>query len=114
IFVTAADLDSAETARAYALGAVDFIRKPVSAEALRAKVGFFVELFNRTREARETRTRIDTLSEIAPVGIFHTDPAGACLWVNPRWCDIAGLSPEEAPGQGWTKGLHADDKRRVY
>ncbi len=54
-----------------------------------------------------------TLAEIAPVGIFQTDSAGDCLYVNNKWCEIAGLGADEAKGQGWVKALHPDDAQRV-
>jgi len=49
IFVTAYGEDE-HLARAYALGAVDFIRTPVVPEILRAKVSVFVELFRKSEE----------------------------------------------------------------
>jgi len=114
IFVTGFDPSSEEVARAYALGAVDVVSKPINPDALRAKVSFFVELYKRSFEARETRTRYDALSEIAPVGIFHTNAEGDCLWVNAHWCDITGLSPGEASGKGWANALHPEDRQRVF
>jgi PAS domain S-box-containing protein len=114
IFVTGFDPNPEETARAYALGAVDFVCKPVNPDALRAKVGVFVDLFHHARDAHESRTRYDALSEIAPVGIFHTDPAGDCLWVNDRWCEITGLTPKQAAGKGWAEALHPEDRARVF
>ena len=50
----------------------------------------------------------------APVGIFQTDEAGNCLFVNPRWIELTGLSLAEAKGQGWTSALHPDDRDRVF
>jgi PAS domain S-box-containing protein len=114
IFITGMDPDPEETARGYALGAVDFITKPFNPAALRAKVSFFVDLFQRSREARRSRERYDALSEIAPVGIFYADPAGDCLWVNPIWCEISGLSPAEALGKGWSTSIHPGDRPRVF
>ncbi len=61
---------------------------------------------------REARYR--TLIMTAPVGIFVTDPEGRCLFVNEWWCKIAGLSPEEAVGEGWIKALHPEDRERVF
>jgi PAS domain S-box-containing protein len=62
-------------------------------------------------QASEQRFR--TLAAHAPVGIFLTDRAGNCSFVNKCWCDMAGLSPEEARGQGWGRALHPDDRERV-
>jgi signal transduction histidine kinase len=46
IFVTG-HAEPAMMIRAYALGAVDFLHKPLLAEALRAKVGFFADLYRK-------------------------------------------------------------------
>ncbi len=56
---------------------------------------------------------IYSLTETAPVGIFRTDVLGRCLYVNDRWCSIAGLNREEALGYGWTVALHVEDRERV-
>ncbi len=54
------------------------------------------------------------LARHAPAGIFQTDADGNCVFVNERWCAMAGLSPEEARGQGWSGALHPDDRDRVF
>jgi PAS domain S-box-containing protein len=58
--------------------------------------------------------RFQPLAEIAPVGIFRTDPKGYCTYVNPRWCAITGLAAAEAGGEGWVQALHPDDRPRVF
>jgi signal transduction histidine kinase len=59
IFMTAYGRDDAEVHAAYALGAVDFLFKPMLPEVLRAKAAVFVELQARTaevaRQAEEIR-----------------------------------------------------------
>jgi PAS domain S-box-containing protein len=52
------------------------------------------------RSQKEIAERFRTLAELAPVGIYLTTPGG-------------GLSPEEAMGQGWIRGLHPDDAASV-
>jgi PAS domain S-box-containing protein len=65
------------------------------------------------QELRASEERYRTLAKLSPVGIFHTDAEGNLTYVNARWCDMAGLAPEEAQGQGWARGLHSDDRDRV-
>jgi signal transduction histidine kinase len=54
IFLTAYDLGDFPVARPYSLGAVDYLMKPLVPEIIRAKVGFFVELFQKTEALRRT------------------------------------------------------------
>jgi PAS domain S-box-containing protein len=60
---------------------------------------------------REERFRI--LVNHSPVGIFQTDSQGNCLFVNPKWTALTGLSITEALGTGWVSALHPDDRDRV-
>src|SRR5262249_53027972 len=53
------------------------------------------------------------LAAISPVGIFQTDAAGLYVYVNQRWCEIAGIPPEKAYGTGWAVALHGGDRQRV-
>jgi CheY-like chemotaxis protein len=46
IFITAAATTPAQLFRGYAVGAVDYVTKPVEPEILRSKVSVFVELFH--------------------------------------------------------------------
>ncbi|MEB3358318.1 MAG: PAS domain S-box protein [Synechococcales bacterium] len=54
-----------------------------------------------------------TLAALAPVGIFHTDAAGRCVYVNQRCCEILGFSEEEALSQPWEGRLHPDARQQV-
>lgn len=59
-------------------------------------------------ETSEKKFRI--LSENAPVGIFQTDAVGKVNYVNKEWCEITGLSQEEAMGENWTHAVHQADQ----
>ncbi len=79
-------------------------------------VGYWIDITERkiAQEAFQTsQRRYQTLAEASPVGIFHTDAAGNCLYVNQRWSEITGLSPGESLGPEWMKTLHPEDRERV-
>ncbi len=63
-------------------------------------------------QASQRRHRL--LATLAPVGIIETDASGACTYVNPRWCELTGLAPREAWGDGWMSALHPDDRDWVF
>ncbi|WP_161539584.1 PAS domain S-box protein [Paramagnetospirillum kuznetsovii] len=54
------------------------------------------------------------LVSLTPVGVFETDAAGHCIFVNDRWSKISGISAERALGDGWADGLHPDDRARIF
>lgn len=58
--------------------------------------------------------RFRLLASHAPVGIFLSDQGGGCVFVNERWCEMAGLSLAQAQGGGWSSALHPDDRERVF
>src|SRR5688572_19514598 len=58
IFLTAMDSDAAEVLEGYAVGAVDYIRRPFESVILQSKVAVFVELHRRREQAgREAAER---------------------------------------------------------
>ena len=62
---------------------------------------------------RAEERRYQALAEISPVGIFRADAQGQITYVNPRWCQIAGLSAKDALGEGWLSAVHPQDRERV-
>jgi PAS domain S-box-containing protein len=62
---------------------------------------------------RESEERFRVLADVSPVGIFSSDPTGRCVFVNRRWCEIAGIPAEQAMGEGWKTALHPDDRQGV-
>ncbi len=66
------------------------------------------------RTAAASAALFDMLARASPVGIFRTDGKGRCLYVNERWCAIAGLTPDQARGDGWAAALHPDDRAQVF
>ncbi len=80
------------------------------------RVWSFRDITDRRRAEsalRESEERFRVLAEVSPVGIFRTDPAGRTTFVNRRWCEIAGLRPDQAFGDGWQAALHPEDRARV-
>jgi PAS domain S-box-containing protein len=63
---------------------------------------------------RSSEERFRTLVQHAPVGIFLSDIGGQCEFVNGRWCEITGMTPQQARGDGWVLGVHRQDRQGVF
>jgi putative two-component system response regulator len=113
IFMTAFGRDEVETATAYASGAVDFLFAPIAADALRAKVAAFVDLFARAHEhqdsldsitalnasLRESEVRAQAVLQNVADGIVTIDERGAIESVNRSAAALFGYGPEELVGR---------------
>ncbi|MGV8096197.1 MAG: PAS domain S-box protein [Mangrovibacterium sp.] len=64
-----------------------------------------------TDELHAREIMFHTLTEQSPVGIFHTDSNGYTTYVNPKWCELSGLNPEQALGNELLKAVHPDDRK---
>ena len=61
----------------------------------------------------ESEQRYQTLAEVSPVGIFHTDMNGFTTYVNPFWTRVSGMKAEDALGNGWLNAVHPADRYKL-
>lgn len=127
IFLTAFSTSDQMLFKGYALGAVDYLLKPLDPNILISKVTVFVELFKKTEaikqqtaqlvavniELRQSEERFRSLSTCSPVGIFETDTEGNCKYTNPRYQAICGLKAAESIEKRWLESVHPEDKERA-
>jgi PAS domain S-box-containing protein len=132
IFLTAYDIDRSSIEKAYELGAVDFLIKPLMPVVLRAKVNGFVELLQYRqqikRQAEELRqaerraleqrlaeesTRLEHQREslrvaLGSIGdaVITTDAAGRVTYLNPVSESLTGWTNEDATGQSLHTVFH--------
>jgi diguanylate cyclase (GGDEF)-like protein/PAS domain S-box-containing protein len=62
---------------------------------------------------RHSERRYRSLTEVSPVGVFHTAPDGHLDYVNERWTEITGLERRSAMGDGWLYPVHPEDRGRI-
>lgn len=58
--------------------------------------------------------RFRQLATRAPIGIAQADAEGSIFYVNDKWCELAGVTQQEAMGFAWKEFLHSEDLPRVY
>lgn len=65
----------------------------------------------RAEEAlRESEKRFRLMADSAPVLMWMTGPDKACTDVNRGWLEFTGRSLEQELGEGWTEGVHPEDR----
>ena len=63
-------------------------------------------------QQRELYSRYESLVTRSPAGIFETDAKGRCVFVNEKWCELSGLTRQQALGSGWKQAIHPEDRER--
>ncbi|MCO4754868.1 MAG: GAF domain-containing protein, partial [Bacteriovoracaceae bacterium] len=69
---------------------------------------------NKEAELEDSLKQFQTLTELAPIGIFLTDANGGAKYLNQRWLNMSGLNREQGEGTGWGQALHEDDREDVF
>ncbi len=84
-----------------------------------AVIGFVGAVIDITEQRQSqldlanSKRLFETLASLSPAGIFRTDPAGGCTYVNEAWLRLSGLTPASALGAGWVQAIHPDDREHV-
>jgi len=56
---------------------------------------------------------LEISQERTPIGLYVADSEGRVIHVNDRWCEITGISAEEAKADGWRTIIHPEDLERL-
>ncbi len=72
-----------------------------------------VRVQDRTAELKRSEERFRTLIEKSPAAVYETDADGHYIYVNTKWCEFAGIGPDEARQEGWQRGLHPEDREKI-
>lgn len=88
-------------------------RKEAEAEIRSLNAELEARVSQRTAQLNASNQRYETLTQISPVGIFRASRDGRAIFVNDRWCTMAGVTPADVHGNRWLKAIHPRDRRRV-
>lgn len=84
--------------------------KPVG---LRGVTIDFSERKKAEQDLKESQQLFETLAQMSPVGIFRTNADGYTTYVNPKWCELSGLTPQDLKGFDWLNVVHPEDRKTI-
>lgn len=127
IFLTAFSTSDSLMFKGYALGAVDYLLKPIDSTVLTSKVAVFVDLYKKTAEVQrqaaqlaaintelgQSEERFRSLSACSPMGIFLTDIRGNCTYLNPICEAMFSCKLGENLETEWLRAVFSEDQSRV-
>ena len=58
---------------------------------------------------RESEARFRTVADVAPVMIWMSGPDKEGIFFNKGWLEFTGRTVDQELGEGWLKGVHAED-----
>jgi len=130
IFVTAYESNRLAIVQAYALGAVDYLVKPLVPEILKAKVAAFVDLFQKSEQIKRQADLIRRLERqefdqavyeqrewlrvtLASIGdaVITTDTQGRLTFLNSAAQSLTGWTQDGAAGQPLEVVFHIEDEQ---
>jgi PAS domain S-box-containing protein len=62
---------------------------------------------------RESEARFRALTDLVPSFIWFATPDGRLHYLNDRWYEFTGQTPDEALPNGWARTLHPEDAART-
>jgi PAS domain S-box-containing protein len=78
------------------------------------KIKYFMAFGKNIENTIKTESKLATILDTVPSGIFETDQDGNYIYVNKRWQELTGLDTKAAQGQGWVDAIHPDDRGKVF
>src|SRR5262249_21150191 len=62
------------------------------------------------REKATAEERFKDLLDLSPLMVWISGPEATCTFFNRAWLEFRGRAVAEELGNGWTDGLHPDDR----
>lgn len=97
------------TMSAFFVGSLSVAQRSATESLRRARDDLKLKIDELRQAEDRTRLIIDTV----PAQLWTETPEGVVDFVNRRWVEYTGMTPEEAVGSGWTRVIHPDDIKRV-
>lgn len=139
VFLSAVNKEAEHLMRGYAMGAVDYVFKPVEPVVLRSKVSVFVDLYEKTKEIerkaaaeqvllaaniraneelRLAQQRQAAILQAVPI-VLYLEPLQCSprlpSYISGNFAEITGYCLEALTGDAdlWQRRLHEEDRARV-
>ena len=108
LMITGLD-DRKSVDRAFAVGAIDYITKPIHRDVLRQRLRYLLKAKWAEEALREKEQKYRLVVNNLREGIFQIDVEDHLIFLNPAWQEITGFSPEESLGKQLAEFIYDRD-----
>lgn len=116
VFILTGSYDSSMVSKLIKQGATEFFLKPFIPEELLLKIDFWIDFKRKSREIECERQLLqeykDTVDRSAIVS--KTDKQGIITFVNDKFCEISGYTPDELIGKSHNIVRHPDMPKEMF
>jgi len=80
-------------------------------------LGIAEDITSRRQEQLELRSKqaeLAAANDASPLGLFRTDAAGRCTYVNRTYEQMSGLTRGQVLGHGWAQAIHPEDRLKIF
>ena len=103
--------DQASVDWAFAVGATDYVTKPIQPLVLRRRVRHLLEASWAEAALRRSEKQYRSIIENVKEVIFQTDAAGLWTFLNPAWTEMTGFTVGESIGTNFSDYIHPDERQ---
>ena len=103
--------DQASVDWAFAVGATDYVTKPIQPSVLRRRIRHLLKASWAEAALRKSEKHYRSIVENVKEVIFQTDAAGLWTFLNPAWTEITGFTVDESIGTNFSDYIHPDERQ---
>jgi len=109
LMISASFVRGSDQAHGLQCGADGYLVEPIDPQVLVATIGALLRARRAEQALRESEERFRIMADGLPFMIWVTNAEGRLEFVNQKYCEFFGVTPDQLSGPGWQSLLYSED-----